>query len=138
MIFLTYIFLYFQVYNLYPRFFRWLRNRKEFHRLFDLNIKQHSELFRRLKKTLDPQKPRGLVDAFFIHKQNLEVGTHSNRYYRRGKGNDVSFILFMCTFFSATNNQLKNTTASITPGIKMCFCANLFFLNVLKMHDPIF
>lgn len=71
-----------QVYNMFPWLFSWVTNKKKFQNLFDLNIQRSSELCRRLKETLNPNEPRGIVDAFFIHKQNLEVGAHLNSFHQ--------------------------------------------------------
>lgn len=58
---------------MFPWISKWIANRREFHRLNAASKKQQIELFRRLKETLSPQMCRGFVDAFLIHKQNLEV-----------------------------------------------------------------
>lgn len=68
------VFVFLQLYNLFPWIGKWISDRKEFHKLADANKKQNLELFSRLKETLNPQMCRGLVDSFLVHKQHLEVG----------------------------------------------------------------
>lgn len=64
----------FQIFNLFP----WVRaltaNKRLFDKLFFDNKTLNLHLFGRLKETLNPQLPRGFVDAFMVHEQNLEVG----------------------------------------------------------------
>lgn len=64
------------MYNQFPWFFKWVANREEFHRLSAASKEQNFELFSHLKKTLNPQKCRGIVDAFLAHKQSLKVRKH--------------------------------------------------------------
>uniref|UniRef100_A0A8C9XKW7 Cytochrome P450 2K1-like n=1 Tax=Sander lucioperca TaxID=283035 RepID=A0A8C9XKW7_SANLU len=55
-----------QVYNMFPRFCKWIANRRSFLRWGAASIKQNLQLFSRLKETLNPQMCRGFVDAFLI------------------------------------------------------------------------
>ncbi|XP_068565336.1 cytochrome P450 2K1-like [Cebidichthys violaceus] len=63
-----------QMYNMFPWICKWIVNRREIRKAVAFNMKQNSELFSRLKETLNPQMCRGFVDAFLVRKQNLEVG----------------------------------------------------------------
>lgn len=78
-------------------------NRKEFHRLSAESKKQNLDMCNNLKKTLDPQKCRGFVDAFLAHRQNLEVRKY---IYQSdylwfveptcyGKNSSVLFLVFL-------------------------------------------
>lgn len=64
----------FQIFNLFP----WVRaltaNKRVFDKLFFDNKTLNLHLFDRLKETLNPQLPRGFVDAFMVREQNVEVG----------------------------------------------------------------
>uniref|UniRef100_A0A8C2ZNQ3 Cytochrome P450 2K1-like n=1 Tax=Cyclopterus lumpus TaxID=8103 RepID=A0A8C2ZNQ3_CYCLU len=48
---------------------------------FAFNMKQNSELFGRLKETLNPQMCRGFVDAFLVRKQNMEESGKTNSHF---------------------------------------------------------
>ncbi|KAF3850275.1 hypothetical protein F7725_019994 [Dissostichus mawsoni] len=61
-----------QVYNMFPRFFKWIGNRKLFFRLGAANRKQNLKIISHLKETHIPQMCRGFVDAFLVRKQNHE------------------------------------------------------------------
>lgn len=65
----------FQIFNVFP----WVRaltaNKRVFDKLFFDNKALNFHLFGRLKETLNPQLPRGFVDAFMVREQNLGVGT---------------------------------------------------------------
>lgn len=61
------------MYDLFPWLFKWISNRKEFHRLSDSSRQKNLEMFKHLKETLNPQRCRGLTDAFMVHMQSLEV-----------------------------------------------------------------
>ncbi|XP_075871408.1 cytochrome P450 2K1-like [Nelusetta ayraudi] len=68
-----------QIFNLFP----WVRaltaNKRVFDKLFFDNKTLNLHLFDRLKETLNPQLPRGFVDAFMVREQNVEEsGTKSN------------------------------------------------------------
>lgn len=62
-----------QIYNIFPLIGRWFSARKEIHRVNAFIRKQNLEIFSRLKKTLNPQMCRGLVDAFLVQQQSLQV-----------------------------------------------------------------
>lgn len=67
------------MYNLFPWLFKWISSRREFHRLSASIRQKNLEMFRHLKETFNPQRCRGLVDAFMVHMQSLEVRTRSRR-----------------------------------------------------------
>ncbi|XP_054617784.1 cytochrome P450 2K4-like isoform X1 [Dunckerocampus dactyliophorus] len=61
-----------QVFNMFPWLGKMLPQNKEFFRLTDNCSRKNLEVFRRLKESLNPLMCRGLVDAFFVRKQQLE------------------------------------------------------------------
>lgn len=63
------------MYDLFPWLFKWISNRKEFHRLSDSSRQKNLQMLKHLKETLNPQRCRGLTDAFMVHMQSLEVRT---------------------------------------------------------------
>ncbi|XP_047243884.1 cytochrome P450 2K1-like isoform X1 [Girardinichthys multiradiatus] len=71
----------FQLYNMFPRLFKWLTTRKEFLETVAANRKQNSALFSQLKQTLNPEMCRGFVDAFLVRKQNLEASGNKNSHF---------------------------------------------------------
>ncbi|XP_076612270.1 cytochrome P450 2K1-like [Chaetodon auriga] len=70
-----------QMYNLFPRYLKWISEKKEVHRLFAANRKQNLKLFSHLKETLNPEKYRGLVDAFLVQQQKLEKSGTTNSHF---------------------------------------------------------
>ncbi|XP_042369465.1 cytochrome P450 2K4-like, partial [Plectropomus leopardus] len=70
-----------KVYNMFPHLFKWIPNRKEFHRLGDVIVKQNLEIISGLKETLNPQMCRSFVDAFLVHQKNLEESGNKNDHY---------------------------------------------------------
>jgi len=71
--------------------------------LISANTKQNQHLFSRLKETLNPQMCRGYVDAFLLHKKNLEVGKHfitnpnitTSPLLISEKGNDIYLVTML-------------------------------------------
>ncbi|KAL7388151.1 hypothetical protein ABVT39_008213 [Epinephelus coioides] len=88
-----------QVYNLFPWFFKWVANRKEFHQMNVFNRKQNIEIFNSLKKTLNPQMCRGFVDAFLVRKQNLEESGITNSQFH----NENLMVTVLNLFGGGTN-----------------------------------
>ncbi|XP_030576985.1 cytochrome P450 2K1-like isoform X2 [Archocentrus centrarchus] len=70
-----------QLYNMFPLLFKWIRDRKELLQISVINVKQNLAIFDRLKETLNPQMCRGFVDAFLVHKQNLEESGTTNSHF---------------------------------------------------------
>ncbi|XP_076612271.1 cytochrome P450 2K1-like [Chaetodon auriga] len=70
-----------QMYNLFPRYLKWISKKEEVHRLFAANRKQNLKLFSHLKETLNPEKCRGLVDAFLVQQQKLEKSGTTNSHF---------------------------------------------------------
>ncbi|XP_051792726.1 cytochrome P450 2K1-like isoform X3 [Acanthochromis polyacanthus] len=70
-----------QVYNMFPRFFKWIANRREFHNVITDHKKQIFALVSRLKETLNPQMCRGFVDAFLVRQQNVEESGITNSHF---------------------------------------------------------
>ncbi|KAM9354927.1 cytochrome P450 2K1-like [Pholidichthys leucotaenia] len=72
------------MYNWLPWLFKWVANRKEYHRLVAANIKHNLTIFSQLKETLNPQKCRCFVDAFLVRKQKLEESGIINSNFHDG------------------------------------------------------
>lgn len=68
-----------QMYNDFPWLFKWVKNLKEFHQLSAVSKKHNWDMCTSLKESLDPQKCRCVVDAFLVHRQNLEVRPETRR-----------------------------------------------------------
>ncbi|XP_035850924.1 cytochrome P450 2K1-like isoform X1 [Sander lucioperca] len=85
-----------QVYNMFPRFCKWIANRKSFLRLGAASIRQNLQLFSRLKETLNPQMCRGFVDAFLVRKQKLEKSGITNSHFH-----DENLMITVQNLFSA-------------------------------------
>lgn len=67
------------MYNVFPWLLKWISSRKEFHRLSASSQQKNLEILTQLKETLNPQRCRGLIDAFMVHMQSLEVRMHFRR-----------------------------------------------------------
>lgn len=81
-----------QIYNLCPALGPWLNTWKLLMKNMESNCTEIQELVNRLRETLNPPECRGLIDAFLIRKQTIEVD---------------SFILaFETCFLSLINNTL--------------------------------
>uniref|UniRef100_A0A3P8T440 Cytochrome P450 2K1-like n=1 Tax=Amphiprion percula TaxID=161767 RepID=A0A3P8T440_AMPPE len=70
-----------QVYNMFPRFFKWIANRREFHNLITDHKKLIFACVSRLKENLNPQMCRGFVDAFLVRQQNVEESGITNSHF---------------------------------------------------------
>ncbi|KAM3603642.1 uncharacterized protein V6R79_026351 [Siganus canaliculatus] len=93
-----------QMYNLFPWFFRWTSDRKEFHRLGEAVRRQSLKLISHLKKTLNPEECRGLVDAFLIRKQRLEESGTTNSYFH-----DENLLRTVMDLFAAGTDTTATT-----------------------------
>uniref|UniRef100_A0A668A3K4 Cytochrome P450 2K1-like n=1 Tax=Myripristis murdjan TaxID=586833 RepID=A0A668A3K4_9TELE len=62
-----------QLYNTLPWLFKWVGNRKRFHKNMVSNREQMTKLIKHLQETLNAQQCRGFVDSFLARKQSLEV-----------------------------------------------------------------
>ncbi|XP_028296254.1 cytochrome P450 2K1-like isoform X2 [Gouania willdenowi] len=65
-----------QIYYMFPWLFSWIANRRKYLELAKSNKQQNRVFFARLKESLDPEKSRGLVDAFYLHQQKT-----NNKHY---------------------------------------------------------
>ncbi|XP_029913577.1 cytochrome P450 2K1-like [Myripristis murdjan] len=70
-----------QLYNTFPWLFKWVGNRKRFHKNGDSMREQMKKLFKHLQETLNAQQCRGFVDSFLAFKQSLEESGNINTYY---------------------------------------------------------
>ncbi|XP_038582467.1 cytochrome P450 2K1-like [Micropterus salmoides] len=93
-----------QVYNLFPWIGKWFAGKKEFHKSFAANIKQNLQLFSHLKETLNPQMCRGFVDAFLVHKQNLEESGITNSHFH-----NENLLITVINLFAAGTDTTATT-----------------------------
>uniref|UniRef100_A0A668A664 Cytochrome P450 2K1-like n=1 Tax=Myripristis murdjan TaxID=586833 RepID=A0A668A664_9TELE len=70
-----------QLYNTFPWLFKWVGNRKRFHKNFVSNREQMTKLIKHLQETLNAQQCRGFVDSFLACKQSLEESGNMNTHY---------------------------------------------------------
>ncbi|KAF3703176.1 Cytochrome P450 2K1 [Channa argus] len=70
-----------QMYNLFPWFCQWVRNRSEIRQINNYIRKTNLSIFNHLKETLNPQMCRGLIDAFLVRKQSLEDSGNTNSHF---------------------------------------------------------
>ncbi|XP_031601894.2 cytochrome P450 2K1-like isoform X1 [Oreochromis aureus] len=61
-----------QLYNMFPRLFRWIKNRQVVLKYVETTIRDAKYLITYLKETLDPDTCQGFVDCFLIWKQKEE------------------------------------------------------------------
>ncbi|KAM9355775.1 cytochrome P450 2K1-like [Pholidichthys leucotaenia] len=93
-----------QMYNMFPWLFKWIADRKEFHRLVADNIKQNLTIISRLKETLNPELCRGFVDAFLVQKQNLEKSGINNSNFH-----DTNLLMTVMHLFAAGTETTSTT-----------------------------
>ncbi|XP_034092499.1 cytochrome P450 2K1-like isoform X1 [Gymnodraco acuticeps] len=93
-----------QVYNMFPRFFKWIGNRKLFFRLGVASRKQNLKIIRHLKETHIPQMCRGFVDAFLLRKQHLETSGITNSHFH-----DDNLMATVLNLFAAGTDTTSNT-----------------------------
>ncbi|CAJ1077867.1 cytochrome P450 2K1-like [Xyrichtys novacula] len=77
-----------KAYNLFPWVFKWIANRKEFHRL----------------ETLNPLRCRGFMDAFLVKKQKLEESGITNSHFH-----DENLLMTVSNLFSAGTDTTATT-----------------------------
>ncbi|KAM4713675.1 LOW QUALITY PROTEIN: cytochrome P450 2K1-like [Anableps anableps] len=93
-----------QLYNMFPRLFKWIKSRKEFLGFVAGNHKQNLALFSRLKETLNPEMCRGLVDAFLVRKQSLQESGNKNSHFH----ND-NLLITVSNLFNAGTETTSTT-----------------------------
>ncbi|XP_034018287.1 cytochrome P450 2K4-like [Thalassophryne amazonica] len=72
-----------RVYSVLPWIGKWFSDVKELFKLAASNKKQSLKFINCLKETLNPKICRGFVDAFLVHKQNLEKSGMTNSHYHQ-------------------------------------------------------
>uniref|UniRef100_A0A3P8V4C0 Cytochrome P450 2K1-like n=1 Tax=Cynoglossus semilaevis TaxID=244447 RepID=A0A3P8V4C0_CYNSE len=92
-----------RLYNMFP-WFRKLFTPKEFFKYLEANIEQNLMLFSRLKDTLNPQMCRGFVDAFLVHKQNLEESGVTDSHFH-----DKNLMVTVMNLFAAGTDTTATT-----------------------------
>ncbi|CAN9505272.1 unnamed protein product [Ophioblennius macclurei] len=70
-----------QLYNMFPRFTAWVKNRQQILRNTRQTVGDVKDLIKDLKETLTPHSCRGLVDCFLIRKQKQEDSSDGTSYY---------------------------------------------------------
>ncbi|XP_059211944.1 cytochrome P450 2K1-like isoform X2 [Centropristis striata] len=91
------------VYNLFPRLFWWSASRKTFLQLGADSKKQNLQLLSVLKETLNPEKCRGFVDAFLVHKKKLEESRVTDDHFQDDNLLGMVFNLFTGGTETGTN-----------------------------------
>nr|XP_043905949.1 cytochrome P450 2K1-like [Solea senegalensis] len=91
-----------QVYNMFPRLVRWIKNRQLIVTNAENTIRDVKDLILQLKETLTPHSCRGLVDCFLDRKQKEEQTVKDTYYHERN-------LIFMITNLFAAGTD---TTAS--------------------------
>ncbi|KAG7232711.1 hypothetical protein INR49_008198 [Caranx melampygus] len=108
-----------QMYNLFPRVFRWIADRKEFHNIDSLIKKHNLELFRRLDETLNPQMCRGFVDAFLVQKKKLEEsGVANSHFHNENLLKSVTNLFSAGTETTATTLKMGLLLMAKNPNIQ--------------------
>lgn len=104
-----------QLYNMFPRLFRWIKNRQVVLKNVETTIRDVKYLITYLKETLDPDMCQGFVDCFLIWKQKEEVRRHvlsiSNIFKKWLSVQNFSFIIipFLFSFFLFFRNLVLTT-----------------------------
>lgn len=62
-----------QLYNMFPWLGPWIKNWRRLMKNLQLDVNDTSGVVEGLRRTLDPENPRGLVDSFLVRQQTVEV-----------------------------------------------------------------
>lgn len=97
-----------QIYNVFPWLGPFLKTWRYIMKNVEINIESTRRIIGELKETLNPGTCRCFVDAFLIHKENLEVrnfnsrGTAGiqNKTLPRDKNHSILIPFVLCTFNS--------------------------------------
>ncbi|KAM4529386.1 cytochrome P450 2K1-like [Fundulus diaphanus] len=92
------------LYNMFPRLFKWVSDKREFLENVSANRKQNFALFRQLKQTLNPEMCRGFVDAFLVRKQSLEASGIKNSHFH-----DDNLLITVLNLFNAGTETTSTT-----------------------------
>uniref|UniRef100_A0A8C5E7U8 Cytochrome P450 2K1-like n=1 Tax=Gouania willdenowi TaxID=441366 RepID=A0A8C5E7U8_GOUWI len=111
-----------QIYNMLPSLFSWVPNRKKFFILAAANKSQNTIFFNRLKQTFDPQRCRGLVDAFLLRKQQLKDLNVSNSHFH-----DENLMMTVINLFGGATDT---TSATLRWGL-------LYMAKYPKIQDKV-
>ncbi|CAJ1075060.1 hypothetical protein L3Q82_014178%2C partial [Xyrichtys novacula] len=93
-----------QLYNFFPRLFRWLGAHKQLMENIFSNRTHIKELIKGLKDTLNPQMCRGVVDAFLVRKMKLEASGNMESHYH-----DENLLMTVSNLFSAGTDTTSST-----------------------------
>lgn len=99
---------YLQIYNIFPWLGPFLKTWRYIMKMVEINIENTGRILGELKETLNPGMCRCFVDAFLIHKENLEVrnfnsrGTAGiqNKILSRDKKHSIPIPFGQCAFNS--------------------------------------
>ncbi|KAM9392248.1 cytochrome P450 2K1-like isoform 1-T1 [Pholidichthys leucotaenia] len=93
-----------QLYNMFPRLFGWVKNRKVMLANRDAQFRDMKDIIEGLKETLNPQEPRGFVDCFLIQmQQDQESGARHSHFHEK------NLISSMTNLFSAGTDTTATT-----------------------------
>ncbi|XP_030592160.1 cytochrome P450 2K1-like [Archocentrus centrarchus] len=85
-----------QLYNMFPRLFRWIKNRRVVLKNVEMTVRDVKHLIKHLKDTLDPDMCQGFVDCFLIWKQKeVQSGVTDTHY------NEENLIFTVANLFAA-------------------------------------
>ncbi|XP_069581221.1 cytochrome P450 2K1-like isoform X2 [Brachyistius frenatus] len=95
-----------QLYNMFPSIGKWLFSsvKEELRNLLDIIAKQHLQLLKDQKKTLNPETCRGVMDAFLLRQQELEESRSTDSYY-----NDENLLMVIRNLFAAGTETTSTT-----------------------------
>ncbi|XP_033827150.1 cytochrome P450 2K1-like [Periophthalmus magnuspinnatus] len=98
-----------QLYNMFPRLFYWINNRKKIWRNASENVNDIQNLITGLKETLNPERCRGFVDRFLMQKRKEEDKQNLKTQYH-----EKNLIFSVASLFAAGTDT---TAATIRWGL---------------------
>ncbi|KAI9999631.1 hypothetical protein NQD34_018328 [Periophthalmus magnuspinnatus] len=93
-----------QLYNMFPRLFYWINNRKKIWRNASENVNDIQNLITGLKETLNPERCRGFVDRFLVQKRKEEDKQNLKTQYH-----EKSLIFSVGSLFAAGTDTTAST-----------------------------
>ncbi|XP_041673056.1 cytochrome P450 2K1-like isoform X2 [Cheilinus undulatus] len=93
-----------QLYNFFPRLFKWVGVRKQLMKGSMINREHMKELIKGLQDTLNPQMCRGVVDSFLVRKNQLEASGNMNSHYH-----EDNLLVTVVNLFTAGTDTTAST-----------------------------